>query len=206
MKTSQRRRFGQRRSDEAAAAAGAALVFIALSAGGVYLVGARTSTHPETDTPAAARAEADQRALPLRVPQRLSEMSPSERYFNSYLGDRGAALGSSPTERNIGIRPDMDERRQGYVIFDLGGGFRTLSTTVGVSDGSPAGTSLLMEILGDGRVLMSQVVEKGADVSLSGLDVSGVSELKFAVSNPRPSRTGAAGDGPEGVFADPLLR
>jgi hypothetical protein len=147
--------------------------------------------------------------LPPRAPQHLTDVTPSERYFNSFLGDGGATLGSpgsAGTARNIGIRPDMDERRQGYVIFDLGDGYRTLSTTAGVSKSSPAGTRLLLEILGDGRVLMSQVVNKGVDVPVTGIDVSGVSELKFVVSNPATSPSAASGEEPEGVFGDPVLR
>ena len=51
---------------------------------------------------------------------------------------------------------------------------------------------------------MSQVVKKGDDVPLTGLDVSGVSQLKFVVSNPQAASP--AGADPEGVFADPVLR
>jgi hypothetical protein len=206
MKTSQRRRFGQRRGDEAALAAGVTLMLIAGSVGGVYLVGAQSSSHAEAATPPPARLDANTPALVPQAPQHLSDVTPSERYFNSFLGDDGAGLGSSTTVRNIGIRPDMDERRQGYVIFDLNGSFRTLSTTAGVSDSSPAGTRLLLEIQGDGRVLMSQVVKKGADVPLAGLDVTGVSQLKFVVSNTQSTALSRSGDGPEGVFADPVLR
>jgi hypothetical protein len=213
MRTSQRRRFGQRRGDEATLAAGVTLMLIAGSVGGVYLVGARSSTHAES--PALSSTGPDQNApapaIVAPAPQHLSDVTPSERYFNSFLGDDGAGLGSSEAARNIGIRPDMDERRQGYVIFDLSGRFRTLSTTAGVSDSSPAGTRLLLEILGDGRVLMSRQVKKGATVPLTGLDVAGVSELKFVVSNTGPAGPAEAagpsgsGDEPEGVFADPVL-
>jgi hypothetical protein len=224
MTTSQRRRFGQRRGDETALAAGVTLVLIAVSVGGAYLIGARSSTHAESPVaslagspdgssdgspgrtpggmPAGSPGGLDAPA-PAVLPRHLSEVTPSERYFNSFLGDGGATLGPGPTARNIGIRPDMDERRQGYVVFELSGGYRTLSTTAGVSDGSPAGTRLLLEILGDRRVLASRLVAKGATVPLTGIDVSGVSELRFVVSNLGP---GAAGDGPEGVFADPVLR
>jgi hypothetical protein len=209
MKTSQRRRFGQRRGDEAALAAGVTLMLIAGSVGGVYLLSASSSGHAEADGPGSTGADTNLPAPALvpQAPQHLSDVTPSERYFNSFLGDDGAGLGSSSTARNIGIRPDMDERRQGYVIFDLSGRFQTLSTTAGVSDSSPAGTRLLFEIQGDGRVLMSQVVKKGAGVPLAGLDVSGVSQLKFVVSNSQAAQPpGSDADGPEGVFADPVLR
>jgi len=211
MKTSGKRRFGQRRGDETALAAGVTLLLIAVSVGGVYLVGAQSSTHAESPPDSTAESTAQSATRPdvnvpavRPAPRHLSDVTPSERYYNAFVGDGGAGLGSASTARNIGIRPDMDERRQGYVIFDLNGGFRTLSTTAGVSDGSPAGTRLLLEILGDGRVLMSQQVKKGVDVPVANLDVSGVSELKFVVSNTQtPSDPG---DGPEGVFADPVLR
>ena len=206
MKTSQRRRFGQWRGDEAVLAAGVTLMLIAGSVGGVYLVGAQSSSHAEVATPPPARLDANVPAFIPQAPQHLSDVTPSERYFNSFLGDDRAGLGSSTTARNIGIRPDMDERRQGYVIFDLNGSFRTLSTTAGVSDSSPAGTRLLLEIQGDGRVLMSQVVKKGTDLPLAGLDVSGVSQLKFVVSNTQGAPSSGSDDGPEGVFADPVLR
>src|SRR5581483_7308451 len=179
MKTSQRRRSGQRRGDEAALAAGVTLLLIAGSVGGVYLVGARSSTHAEAATaaiPQAGTVDADQVA-PVLAPRHLSDVTPSERYFNSFLGDDGAGLGSSPTARNIGIRPDMDERRQGYVVFDLAGRFHALTTTAGVSDGSPNGTRLLFEIQGDGRVLASRDLRKGTTVPIDAVDVSGVNEL-----------------------------
>lgn len=208
MKTSQRRRFGQRRGDEAALAAGVTLLLIAGSVGGVYLLGAESSSHAEAATPPPARLDVGQPApaLPLQAPRHLIDVTPSERYFNSFLGDGGAGLGSSSTARNIGIRPDMDERHQGYVIFDLGGRFRTLNTTAGVSDSSPAGSRLLMEVQGDGRVLVSRQVRKGAAETVTDLDVTGVSELKFVVSNPQGGGPSGSGSEPEGVFADPVLR
>lgn len=181
------------------------LMLISGSVGGVYLIGAQSSSHAEAATPPPAWPGARVPPLVAQAPRHLSDVTPSERYFNSFLGDAGAELGQSMTARNIGIRPDMDERRQGYVIFDLGGGYRTLSTTAGVSDSSPAGTRLLFEIRGDGRVLVSEAIEKGADVPLTALDVSGVSQLTFVVSN-TGSAHGGSGDGPEGVFTDPVLR
>lgn len=206
MKTLRRRRFGQRRGDEATLAAGVTLMLIAGSVGGVYLVGARSSTHAESSAPSSTGLDGTAAAVIAPAPQHLSEATPSERYFNSFLGDDGAALGSSSAARNIGIRPDMDERRQGYVIFDLGGRYRTLNTTAGVSDTSPTGTRLLLEIQGDGRVLVSRQVGKGDSVPLAGLDVTGVNELKFVVSGIQTRAPSGSSSEPEGVFADPVLR
>jgi hypothetical protein len=63
-----------------------------------------------------------------------------------------------------------------------------------------------MEIQGDGRVLTSRQIRKGAAVPVTDLDVSGVSELKFVVSNPQGGGPSGSGAEPEGVFADPVLR
>ena len=169
----------------------------------VYLLASSWLSVPESGADPPLGVDAGPLVQVRDSPQHLADQIPSERYFNSAVGGAAAALASWPGARNIGIRPDLDERREGYVVYNLNGQYRMLSTTAGVAAQAPDGVRERLEIWGDGRLLVSRVAGKGAPVRISDLDVTGIQQLKFLAASSHPPIPGVQ---PEAVFADPVLR
>lgn len=169
----------------------------------VYLLASAWLSVPESDAEPPLGVDAGPLVQVRDSPRHLADQIPSERYFNSTVGGGTAALASWPGSRNIGIRPDLDEQRQGYVVYRLNGLYRMLSTTAGLSAQAPDGVRTRLEIWADGRLLVSRVVTKGAPLQISELDVTGVNQLKFLAASEHPPIPGIQ---PEAVFADPILR
>lgn len=169
----------------------------------VYLLASTWLSAPESGADPPLGVDAGPLVAVRDSPQHLADQIPSERYYNSGVGGTTAPLASSPGTRNIGIRPDLDERREGYVVYNLNGQYRMLSTTGGVDARAPDGVRERLEIWGDGRLLVSQVVDKNAPLQISELDVTGIYQLKFLAASEHPPIPGVQ---PEAVFADPVLR
>lgn len=183
----------------------AAMVGAGAAIGFVVVLGASLS--PSADTPAVVIPPSEVGAATAITPAHLLDLKPTERYFNADASGAGAgvAVRGTPPARTVVIRPELDERRQGYVVYDLDGRYRTLSTWVGVSDAAPAGTTDRIEIYGDGRLLYSETVAKGAPRAIAGLDISGVIELKLLASSAGPGLTQRDPQAPAAVFVDPVL-
>lgn len=181
-----------------AVVAGVVLVVVVAAA---YLVGP-TASSPAAAPPAGSSAgsgvassgaAAERPANP--APHRLADQPAVERYFN--------ATSAKPGNPTVVIRPELDERRQGYVVYALAGQYRTLSTVARLADGAAAGANQRFEIWGDGRLLFADVVGRGAERPITGLDVSGVNELKFCAV-----AAGPAGTDPyaaEAYFVNPVV-
>ncbi len=178
-----------------AAVAGVVLVVVVAAA---YLVGP-AALSPAAAPPPPAGSSAGGGAAAERpanlAPHRLADQPAVERYFN--------ATSAKPGSPTVVIRPELDERRQGYVVYALAGQYRTLSTVARLADGAAAGANQRFEIWGDGRLLYADVVGRGAERPITGLDVTGVNELKFCAVAAGP----AAADpyAAEAYFVDPVV-
>ena len=193
--------FVERRSSRPALAGG--LTVFSGAAVAVYLVASSWFSAPESGAAPPVGVDRGPLVQVRDSPQHLADKPPAERYFNAAVGGATAALAAWPGTRNIGIRPDLDERREGYVVFTLNGQYRMLSTVGGISGQAPAGTAERLEIYGDGRLLASRVVSKGSTFPVTELDVTGVNQLQFTAVSAHPPIPGVQ---PEAVFADPVLR
>jgi hypothetical protein len=176
---------------------------VALAVGATVLVSTAWLSAPESGADPPPGVDAGPLVAVRDSPRHLADQIPSERYYNSVVGGTTAPLAGWPGNRNIGIRPDLDERREGYVVYSLNGQYRMLSTTAGIAAQAPDGVRVRMEIWADGQLLVSQVVDKNTPLPIGDLDVTGVYQLKFLAASEHPPIPGVQ---PEAVFADPVLR
>ena len=78
---------------------------------------------------------------------------------------------------------------------------------VGITDASPSGIDARLDLYGDGRRLLSAVVTEGNERQVSGLDITGVFELKRVIAPVGPLLPfGSDFTIPQGVFVDPLVQ
>ncbi len=136
------------------------------------------------------------------APERLADLTPSERYFNSDTENPGTALPGAGGRIVLAIRPELDERRQGYLVYQVGARYTVLSAAAGLGERASAGQRL--DILGDGRLLFSEVIGTGAARTVPDLDITGIDELRFVATATGPATTGNPAD--ETLPIDPVVR
>ena len=95
---------------------------------------------------------------------------------------------------------DPYAERPGYVEYDLGRRYKTLSGTVGLSDAVPSDTVMRVEIYADGTPLFNQDLRLGQAVPIE-LDMANVLRLRLQVTDLR-SQTSTDADA---VFGDVSL-
>lgn len=128
----------------------------------------------------------------------LSDMTKLDDYdYNTFDVGTGTVSGKIYT-RSVSLDPSYQDT--GFVEYDLGRRYTTLTGTVGLSDAVPSDTVMRVEIYGDGKPLFNQDLRLGQAVPVQ-LDMTNVLRLRLQVTDLRTDYSGAAG----AVFGDMSL-
>ncbi len=122
----------------------------------------------------------------------MTKLDDSDYY--SFDVEPGTVSGKIYT-RSVSLDPSYQDT--GFVEYDLGRRYTTLTGTVGLSDAVPSDTVMRVEIYGDGKPLFNQDLRLGQAVPVQ-LDMTNVLRLRLQVTDLRPDSTGAAA----AVFGD----
>ncbi|NMO52313.1 hypothetical protein HH310_14035 [Actinoplanes sp. TBRC 11911] len=130
---------------------------------------------------------------------RLGEL-PRVNTDNPFVTVGSASLGGRAFPESITLQI-VDAAGSAYAEFDVGGQFRELTATLGMSDTAVAKTAQFV-ISGDGKSLVTVTARPGASRAVK-LDLAGVSRLRVTVS---VFPGGAAPCCASGVVGSPVLR
>lgn len=83
----------------------------------------------------------------------------------------------------VGAYSSLSVKKFGYIEYDLGGKYKTLTFIYGVDSGQPAQRKGIMVITADGQRIMDRIICTDDGNSEVTLDVEGVHILRFTVAN-----------------------
>lgn len=111
--------------------------------------------------------------------QYLADLEPVDSDSDGYWETGRGDLSGTTYTRAVMIQP-YDE--QGYVEYNLSRRYSRLEGSLGVRDDVPGGTSMKLQIYGDGEILLDETVGLGDEVSVD-LDMDNVLRLRVQVTD-----------------------